>query len=361
MPAIKKLVLGLLSSLFVILLFSTAFDIGFVRIATHPATVKRLVSESGVYDSVVPNLLSQAKSISTNYGTVSTTAPAVEKAAASALSPAFIRQNAEMGIDNIYDWLDGKIAEPNFKIDLTGSKTLFANQVADQAVSHLKTLPPCSVAQSRQIAQTGQYDAFNATCLPRGLSIDMIAAQIKQGITGSQDFLKDANVSADSVKNSQGQSVFSGQLASAPKQYQRAKKTPVILSILTILAGVGIVFLSRSWQIGLRHVGITLLAVGLLMLAFSWALNRTMSKNIIPKIKVDNAIFQQDIRALAADVTHQIGGNYYFFGGLYAGLGAISVAAAEISRRRAQPNVILGTKSAPANGGASQAHTGKKA
>jgi hypothetical protein len=325
MDILKKLGLIVLTPLFVFLLFATALDIGFVRSATHPVTVKRLVAESGIYSSVVPSLLQKPQVITTQYGNISTADPEIKQVANEVLSPVFIRQNTEMAIDNTYDWLDGKIAEPNFKIDLAGTKTLFANRIADVAQKRLSSLPACTPAQSRAITQSGQYDAFNATCLPVGTSPSGVAEQVKTSLVSQKVFLEDTNILAADIKNdNNNQSVFSGKFKDAPKQYQNLKKTPLVLSLLTILSGVGIVFLSSTWLKGLKHVGIILLVVGLLMLVFAWGLNKGVSSQVVPKIKIDNALMQKNVRLLIIDITQLVDKNYWIFGGLYTILGVAS-------------------------------------
>lgn len=344
----KKLALGVLSPLFIFLLFATAFDIGFVGTATHPTTVKRLISESGLYSSLIPSVLQQTESINTSVGTISATDPAIQKAATSAISPQFVKQNTETAIDSVYKWLDGSIAQPDFKIDLSGAKTSFAENAAAAVQQKLSGLPVCTTAQTAVLSQNGQFDAINAACLPRGITPQSAAAQVKDSIAGGKGFLENPTLSASDIKNSgSNQSVFSDQLKQAPKQYQRAKKTPLILSILTVLTGVGIVFLSSSWQKGLRHVGINLVVIGLLMLAFSYALNRAVSTKVVPQIKVNNAILQQDIRNLATDLSQQVDRNYWIFGGLYTVFGVGGIAAAEIFRRRQPSSHTVADNSPP--------------
>jgi hypothetical protein len=350
MDVAKKLALGILSPLFIILLFATAFDIGFVRTATHPGTVKRLISESGIYDSVIPSVLQQTKSIDTSVGTISATDPAIQKAANQAVTPQYIKQNTETAIDSVYEWLDGKTAQPDFKVDLAGAKAGFADSVATTVQQRLSSLPACTPAQSAAILAGGQQDTINAGCLPRGVTAEAAAAQVKASIAGGQDFLQNAQISAASIKNGDNSQPFfeSDKAKQVPKQYQRAKKTPFILSVLTILAGAGIVFLSSSWQKGLRHIGINLVVIGLMMLVFSWALNRTVSTKVVPKIKLDNAVLQTDIRNLATDIVQQVDKNYWFFGGLYTVVGTGGIAAAEIFRRRnPTSNKPSGTTTAP--------------
>lgn len=331
----KRLGLAVLSPLFIFLLFALAFDIGLAHTVTNPGTVKRMVSESGVYDTVVPNVLSQVKSIPTSYGNIPVSDPAIKRAVSAALPPGYIQENTELAIDNIYSWLNGKIAQPNFTIDFSGAKVLFANNVADTLQKRLSALPTCSLTQSREILLSGSYDAYNAVCLPPMVSPAAVAELFKTGIVSQHDFLKNTTISAASIKGSDGRPLFTGQLASAPKSYRLLKKTPLILAILTILCGLGIVLLSRSWLAGLRHIGINLLIIGLIMLLFSWAVNRTVSTNITPKIRVDNAILQQDLRSLATDVAKQVDKNYQFFGGIYTVVGVGGIAATEIFKRRA--------------------------
>jgi len=372
MDILKKVALGILSPLFIFLLFATAFDIGFVRTATHPGTVKRLVAESGIYDSVIPSLLQQTKSIQTSVGTISASDPLIQNAANQAITPQYVKQNTETAIDSVYKWLDGDIAQPDFKIDLSGAKTNFADQVASDVQQKLAGLPACTTAQNTLIAQNG-YDAINATCLPRGITAASAAGLVKSDLASSQDFLKNPTISSQNIQLDQSQqgevpNTVSRQqpffqrpkTQEIPKQYQRAKKTPLILSILTILTGVGIVFLSSSWQKGLRHVGINLVIIGVLMLLFSYGLNRVVSKNIAPKVTFDNAALQKDIRSLVTDLGQQIDKNYWFFGGLYTVLGAGSITAAEIYRRRAQPAHEPVSKGAPETGDAKDASSKKK-
>jgi hypothetical protein len=349
MHILRKVGLGILSPLFIFLLFATAFDIGFIRTATHPATVKKLVAESGVYNSVVPDLLKQSGSITTPLGDISAADPAVLQAAQQVVSPQNVQHQTETAIDSIYQWLDGRIAQPQFTIGLAGNNGAFADSVSVVIGQRLAGLAACSASQSLAIARAGNFDAIDTTCLPRGVTAAQLAAQVKSSIAANQDFISQASISTANIKSGDnGQPLFEQPgVKSAPKQYQRAKKTPLILSVLTILIGAGIVFLSSSWQKGLRHTGINLVIIGLIMLIFSWGLNRAVSTKVVPKISLDNAVLQQDIRNLVTDIARQIDKNYWFFGGLYTVLGAGGITTAEVFRRRV-PAATTGMAAQPA-------------
>ncbi len=337
MDILRRIGLFILSPLFITLLFATAFDIGFVRTATHPATVKHLISESGIYNSLIPNLLQQTKSIDTPVGNFSTSDPAIEKAANQAVSPQYIQQNAEIAIDNIYQWLDGQVAQPTFKFDLTTPRNTFAESLSASVGQRLAGLPACTNSQSLQILQSGQLNVNTISCLPKGVSAESAADSVKASLESS-GFLDKLDLSASSIKGQNNQPVFEqSKVKNVPKQYQLAKKTPFILSMLTILTGLSIVFLSNTWQKGLRHVGINLVAIGLILLIFSYVLNRVVSTKVVPKVQNNNAILQQDMRNLATDIFQQIDKNYWYFGGLYTVLGAGSIVTGEVFRRRTRP------------------------
>jgi hypothetical protein len=353
MHILRKVGLGILSPLFIFLLFTTAFDIGFVRTATHSATVKKLVADSGVYNTVVPQLLNNAGSFKVGGVMVPANDPIIKNAAEKGLPPQYIRQTVEGGvIEPVYKWLDGKSSEPqkpDIYVDLNLAAGKFSKIVTtdlyNQVYSHLKDLPTCSRTEALKLANiyaTGEVlDWRNVTCTyPTGVTASNLAAYVSSNTDTSpllSQIGKVSPITADSFKSSDGRSIFETQLKTAPKQYQRAKKTPLILSVLTILTGAGIVFLSISWQKGLRHIGINLVIIGLIMLLFSWGLNRAVSTEVVPKITLDNAVLQQDIRNLVTDLVQQIDKNYWFFGGLYSVLGASGIAAGQFIRRGKGP------------------------
>jgi hypothetical protein len=367
MHILRKAALGILSLLFIFLLFATAFDIGFINTATHPGTVKRLVRESGLYDSLVPSVLQQTKTIDTSAGSISTSDPTIQAATKTALSPQYVQRNAEAAIDNLYTWLDGKIEQPTFNFNLAGQKATIADSLATSVQQRAASLPACSYAQSLAISRSGTFDAINATCLPRGVTPAIAAANTKTALLNS-GFLKDLDVNASSIGEKidpecQGldpivacpyNTNFFKDHSYIPKQYQKAKKTPFILATLTILTATGIVFLSSTWQKGLRHIGINLVIIGLVMLLFSWALNRAVSTKVVPKISVDNAILQKDIRNLVTDVAGQIDKNYWFFGGLYTLAGVSAITAGYFAMRRG------GTPAPAGNTGSASSPRSKK-
>jgi hypothetical protein len=315
----RKFFLSILGVILPLLLFATAFDFGVLRVAGSPTPVKKILSDSGIYNSVVSSALDQAQKSTDTGGEVSLTDPAIKKAAGDAFNPQVVQGSTEKVIDGLYDWLDGKTTTPDFNVDLTSVKTSFAEKVGQAAADRATTLPVCT-------APPASTDPLSATCRPPTLTPAQIGTQAKNDVLSSQGFLEHPNITADSVKKSDsGQSVFDTNLKQAPKQYQRIKKTPIILSILTILTIVAIIFISSSRRKGLRRVGIILAVVGALMLFFAFSLNRVAVHNVIPKINLDNKVLQTNVRILATEVAQSIDQNYWIFGGVYFALGALAI------------------------------------
>ncbi len=332
MNIVRRGLLIIIAPLFSLLLFATAFDWGVVKTVGQPSSVKQIVSESGIYESLIPSLLTKVGSVNTSVGNLSATNPTVSAAANQAFSAKYIQTNAETAIDSVYAWLEGKTAQPTFSLNLSSAKTNFADSLATQFQQKAAALPICSTPYT-----ASSFDISNATCLPPGVSAVSVGQSIKNDVSGGKDFIKDTTFSANNFKSdNSNQSIFQDKLKNLPTQYQRAKKTPVILALLSLVAAVAIFFLSPNRLKGLRRVGMTLLAVGLFMLLFSWGLNKAVTTKAVPNIKIkDNAVLTAKIQTLVTDITQRIDKNYWVFGGVYSVLGVAAIGTPMLMRRRA--------------------------
>lgn len=311
-----------LTSVLVMLLFVLAFDVGLIRSVGRPATVKKVLADSGVYDTLVPNALNQVKQINTSAGNIPLTDSVIKSAAVSTFTPSQIEQYANQIIDSTYAWLDGKTATPQFQIDLSGAKNTFADNVAKAMQDKYASLPVCTSYSA------ASFDAYSASCLPPGVTAAQAADTLKSQVLGGQGFLDQPVVNADTIKSSgSNQTVFNNQ--QIPKNYQRAKKAPLIATVLALLVAAGIVLLSASKRRGLRRVGIALAVVGIFMLLLAWGLNKVFTQNVLPSIKLDSSVVQQQAKTVATDLEQAVDKNYWMFGIIYAVIGASLVGGSE--------------------------------
>ena len=328
----RKAGLVILTPLLPLLLFTTAFDFGLLHIASHPVTVKKIIADSGIYNDAVASALNQAKS-NANDG-LNLADPAIKEAASKALTPAVLQDSTNKIIDGVYDWLDGKTPQPDFNVDLSGPKAAFAEAVGSSAAARAATLPVCASIPSSQ-----SFDVFSATCLPPGVSAAQAGSEAKsQILSGGQGFLDNPVISASTIKSgNSNQSVFADQLKSVPKQYQRAKKTPYLLALATILVGAGLVFLRSSWRKGLRHIGIVLVVTGVFMLVFAYGLHYGINNKLVPNLKFSSALLATDVKSLIKDLSGAVINNYYLFGVIYGILGTAAIVTPFILNKRSSP------------------------
>ncbi|MEK7562000.1 MAG: hypothetical protein AAB541_04025 [Patescibacteria group bacterium] len=333
MSILRKMLVVFLAGLLPFFLFSLAIDAGIIKTAGSSAPIKKILADSGIYNTLISGALDQAKTSGGDQGGgVSLTDTAVKQAAENTFTPQFLQQNTEEFLDSIFVWLNGKTPVPDFQIDVTSLKATFAAEAAKVAETKAATLPVCPTGLS---GGADSFDVFSATCLPRGLTPAAVATQVQSGIASGEGFIKDPAISADTLKASgSDQSIFADQLKDAPMAYQRIKKTPFILGILALLTTLGIVFLSPSRIRGLRRAGIVFLVVGFVLLAFAWALNWGINQKALPKLSLDNKVLQEKIRTLVSDITANIDKTYYIFGGAYAALGALAIAEPMFMHKR---------------------------
>jgi hypothetical protein len=301
----------------VFLLFASAFGTGLVHTFGNSGSVKHIISDSGIYNSVLGNSLDQASPITGDGTQIPFSDTVLRKAAATTFTPQFIRQNTETIIDSTYRWLDSKTPLPDFYIDLSAQKTAFAADVAQSVQQQLAGLPACTRANTPP-----SFDALNTTCLPAGVTPSAAAASLQSDILGGQGFLDNPVITADTIKaNGDSQSIFADQLKNAPRSYHDAKAAPSVLLAFSILAAIAVVFLSRTKRHGIRKVGYVLFASGLLLLLLAWGADRITSSDIVTKISLNTAVLQDSIRTLVVDTVKSIGKSWWVFGASYSVLG----------------------------------------
>ncbi len=334
MPIVRKFFLGVAASALVFLLFVTALDVSLVRVASSPEPIKKILAESGIYQSAIPSTLEQAKKQSGNQTEIPLSQAAIMTAAEETFTPQLVQTNVEQFIDGIYHWLNGKTNQPDFRLDLSGAKVTFADKVAQIAKARAASLPICATLPS-----TTTVDVFNASCLPKFITPDQVAAEARDTILHGQGFLNNPVITADTLKSKgSDKSIFAeDQLKQAPDIYQAVMATPAILSLLIILAVLAVILLSRPRLAGLRRVGLILAGTGLIVVILALTTTSAVKNRLVPKISLDNKVLQADLRRLANDAVQRIDNTTLAVGGGYIILGALGVGGYYFYSRR--PNV----------------------
>jgi len=345
---LRRMIVILLVILLPFLILITVTDLGLTETFGNPTQIKKIVADSGLYNNVVSGVLDQAaKTSGGGNNSVSLADPAVKSAAVTTFSPQFVQQSTENVIDGTYDWLNGKVSQPDFRIDLSGKKNEFASLVASNAQQVASNLPECTRAQSEAInSQGGNFDVFSATCLPTGSTSELVASNVQAQLANNQNFLKKTLITANSFNKSgsSNQPIFTGKLKKAPMIYQWLKRTPFILSLLVVLIVAGVIFISNNRRKGLRLAGIVLTVMGVITLIYSWSVNYAITKKILPQINISNLIIKTDVQSIAIRTTNTVDKYFWIFGGVYLVLGVCVIILAREYHKPPKTNSQIPTK-----------------
>ena len=125
MSILRKIVLVFLAGLLPLFLFLLAIDLSINRTLGSSQSIKKILNNSGIYESLIPNLIEQTKASSEGGEGINLNDPAVKQIAEQAIPPQFLRENTEKFLDSVFLWLEGKSETPDFKLDLSSLQASF--------------------------------------------------------------------------------------------------------------------------------------------------------------------------------------------------------------------------------------------
>lgn len=280
MSRVRKGIVYLLSLFLLATLLGTAIVTSANHTLGKPKKVEAMLAQSKLYDHFIAYTADQAKKTNGDNdrsGSVSLSDAAVQQAAQSAFPPQLIQQSINTFIDSNYAWLEGKSATPNFTINLSSQKETFAQKVGKYVTTYTAGLPVCA---NDQVALQQSTDPLAATCRPAALTPEAAGVQVTQRISTTGDFLSDPVITASSINpkaNPQSKPYYV-KVSHLPQLYRFSQKLPYIFGVLSLLAALGVVFISADRRKGIRKVGIVLLIAGVALVAVKFIGDYTFRK-----------------------------------------------------------------------------------
>jgi hypothetical protein len=307
-------------------------------------TVKDTLKGSGVYTTLTETIVKQVTNGSQddkgnadgNSAATNDTLqqPEVQDAAKAAFNPAFLQSSSEQVIDGTYHWLDGKAPNPDFKVDLTPAVNTFEGKAAEAATSRVKKLPACTLQQLREI-DPATIDPFQLSCLPPGFNVDAHRQAFIDSLTDKNEFLQNPILTADRIpKDDKGQTVFE-RASVAPKVFHWLTIAPWILGTLALLLGTAVVFLSFSRRRGVGNLAVSLIGIGLLLFVIgvlSGFVFRHFFNSTSSPLHLTDGSTQQSVVGIIGAFNHVISRSLFMFGGIYVGVGVITLATLRLTR-----------------------------
>lgn len=314
-----------------------------------PTQIKQSLKSSGIYDQLVDNIVETTKKNQKpgDSDALPLDRPEVVAAAKTAVTPAFLQSSTEQILDGTYHWLDGKTPAPDFIIDLTPVKDNLSRSLADYAVNRAKGLPTCTLAQLKQLQNSG-VDALNVPCLPPGVNPESYRAEVAKSFSKQTEGpFKDLVISADNFqKDESGKTPFQ-KLEQVPEVFGWVKLSLYILAGIALFSSIALVLLHDDRRRGLRAIGITLLGVGgflvlwTLLLTYLFAqVNKPDGKLI--KVTGDNP-FQKPIIAIARSLNNALNQSLFKFCAAYILLGIVILVALKLTGPK-KPKSVQGSE-----------------
>ena len=268
----------------------------------NAGAIKDSVRGGDTYQKIVPAVLDQVQkdNSSGQDNTIPFDDPGLQASIEKAFPADDLQTKSETVIDSIFAWLEGKTAEPKFRLDFSNNKQVLATEIGNYAANRAAGLPPCT-AQDLKAAQTS--DVFSIKCLLPGVTPAQVGKEATAKISGNDSFLKDPIVNSDTLKGENSDLESKQQKAEPIRNfYQKKGLLEILLPLITVLLAVGGVVLASDHARALKrlmHVfivaAVTLGLVAAVMLyashkaLLSIAGSDALSKIIVP---IADGVFQ---------------------------------------------------------------------
>lgn len=319
------------------LLFVLGLSLSVQKVLGTPDALKYALSESGIYDTAVTSVLNQVQEdagISDNSsGGVSAyiplERPEIQTTVKQAFPPSSLQPQVERAIDDTYTWLNGETKEFNTSLDLKQSKEKLASDLTTYAKEKAAALPSCPADTP---IGTG-FDAFNATCLPAGITKDQAAALTQAKLDQNEFFKKP---SLDLQTGQDGQNLALGGIALSRSGFQQAGRALWIGGIVAVISILLAVFCSQPWRVGLRRVAKITLSIGIttVILACLSVFLSNKAANLLANSTHGSAAFQTSIADFVRILASDIRGWWLAYGILLIVLGIATLIALRIWKEK---------------------------
>lgn len=303
----KKLARGLCSALLKLNLLGVALIASLVGVIASPEPLKHSLADNQLYANLTQNVLKAAEENTSLEGNAAPAdkqrgLDALKVAASAAFTPEVLQAASEEGLDGMYRWLNGQVAVPDYRIDLSAAKSTFLETAGAEVERYAADLPVCTPEQARQLSPDA--DPFALTCRPANLTPAAIRQQAVDRVAG-EDFLPNPVLTTDNLaKDEQGQNFFE-RTEEAPRAYRLARALPWLLLLISLLLGAAVLLLSETKRQGFKRLGISLLGAGVFLLLTTWLIGFLFDRATQPSGPLGKAAsedFRESILALARSI-----------------------------------------------------------
>jgi hypothetical protein len=262
----KAFTLFIASGTYVWLLFMTATTIAAFFTLRDSATIKQWLDDSGVYSNIVDEVSKLATIQQKQESSlVQITSEDIQSTAQQVFTPDTLQSDMENVVDGFYGWFRGETTGPEFSVDFSGRQAAFASAMTLKLEQKINALPECTNTGRFTIQA---FDPFKAECRPKNIDLTEELASFEKELAESKDILPQISYSGDDVVIHEGTEKV--RLASAwpwvPQAFKGLLFGPWVVALLTLIAGLTLIFMSTTRRKGARRFASGLLFTGVILI-----------------------------------------------------------------------------------------------
>jgi hypothetical protein len=221
----------------------------------RPQTIKSWIDKSGLYANLIPTLSDVLSNQETDTS-IPLKDTGIVEAGRAAFTDKILKQTTEQAIDQVTAWLESKDGTLTINLNLSEPRTDFANGIGDYAAKRLTALPACTTVT------TASFDAFETTCLPKGINAGAEGKRVANELLTNKSFLGTGIVTNKTLSlPEQSNEVYTA----VPKLYQSRKAVFYASTVVSLLLSAAVVLLSSQRRKGVKRVARTYILLSIIL------------------------------------------------------------------------------------------------
>jgi len=248
---------------------------GFNRTIGNPEYVKQTFEETAVFDSVAEFIQDEI----TDQVGKDKEGKLIRQVVEDTAKPETLGEVISGGVDEVYRILEGEVDPEDFQLDVSALTDALEKNTKARLKERLLKLEPCTSSNP-----SNSINPYEFNCLPFGSSVDTYVDMAVALTKTQNDVLRTGVVDINSLDVNESGEVDKEQnidfLRRFSSAYQAIQSVYWIAIVLTIVSGIGVVFLSKQFIKGLRRLGSILFGNGLIFATVAFIV-RVVSNQIL--------------------------------------------------------------------------------
>jgi hypothetical protein len=329
MAAFRKFALFIAVATLSILLYIMASLWLINQTILRPEVIKKWANDSGLYTNIVPAAIEVIDNPDTETSIPFKDTLIIE-AGKTAFDEALLRRTTEQLIDQISAWLRSSDGKLTINLDISDARAQLATGIGAVATTKLQQLPACGATLPTS------FDAFNTTCLPKGIDPTLEGQRLANELTNNTSFLGTGIITNETLDLPDQTSDF---YTAVPKMYQAYRTVLIVITVLVVAFSLVIIFFSTDRRKGIRRVARTYIIMAIILVSTAIFVPY-LSRGYAPATTStsDQAFVDKIIRPLIDQVEKSAVREHFIIAGVIGSIGIVLALYLFATRTKKQDN-----------------------